>query len=538
MLTVGEALGIGIMQRARVIAGAGGLDRVIRSITVMDTPDIKNWLRGGELLLSNIFVIKDNPDEQVRLIQDLADRGAAGLGIKLKRYVEFIPARMVELADGLNLPLIEMPVDCAWIDVMVPLYTEIINRQAVHLSRAREIHDTFTRAALEGRGIQGVLDLLSSLTHSQTVMVDPEGKILAASPPGSWEEATVKEELGRAAGGEPGEAGGADDRRVLPVRAGKRLHGYVLLKAPGPIGEVESTALEHAATVLALEMAKLQAITEVQRRFQNQFLWDLLSGNVTSMEALESRARHAGMSVSSSYVVMVVDIDDFERYCVKVSRDEAAAQEVRERFVQSVRASAAFHVPASLCMDLSDSVTVLVPANSLSRGELNRLAGAIRNEALGALPGLTVSVGISRPCQGALQLPVAYREARQAVELGKELKGPGHVTAFGDLGSYRVLLTQGNRPEVDSFCREMLGPLLESERRRPGLIETLDAFFRCNCDPARCAGELFVHPNTVRYRLRKVEALCGISLDNQEDRFNLQLALKLHHVTRPGSGPS
>ncbi|MEW6545861.1 MAG: PucR family transcriptional regulator ligand-binding domain-containing protein [Bacillota bacterium] len=539
MLTVGEALGIGVMQRARLIAGAGGLGRVIRTITVMDTPDIKNWLRGGELLLSNIFVIKDNPEEQVRLVQDLAERGAAGLGIKLKRYVESIPAKMLELADSLDLPLIEMPVDCAWIDIMIPLYTEIINRQAARLSRAWEIHDTFTRAALEGRSIQGVLELLSSLTGSAAAMVDAEGNILAAHPPGSWDEAAIKWALPVAHGANgpappPDEAPAAENRRVFPVKAGKRLHGYVLLQAPGPISEADCTALEHAATVLALEMAKLQAISEVERRFENQLLWDLLNGNITSKEALELRARHAGMKPAPGYAVIVLDIDGFERYCLEVLRDEEKAQEVREHFVRSARSSAAFHMPSSLCMDLSDSVTVLVPVLTLDRRELMRLAAAIRNEILPALPGLTVSAGISRVCRGLGELPRAYREARQALELGKELKGAGHVTDFDELGSYRVLLTSGNRSEIESFCREILGPLEQREREQPELIETLAAFFRCNCDPIQCARELFVHPNTVRYRLRRVEALCGISLHNQEDLFNLQLALKLRRLA-PGN---
>ncbi|HHY94418.1 MAG TPA: PucR family transcriptional regulator, partial [Firmicutes bacterium] len=85
---------------------------------------------------------------------------------------------------------------------------------------------------------------------------------------------------------------------------------------------------------------------------------------------------------------------------------------------------------------------------------------------------------------------------------------------------------------IERFCAELLGPLEEQEARSPGLIATLFAYFRCQADPHRCARELNVHPNTVRYRLRKVETLCGVSLANQEDRFNLQLALKLRHIVR------
>jgi len=544
MLTVREALNIGVMRRARLIAGSGGLARTIRSITIMDTPDISEWLRGGEMLLSNIYVIKDNPDKQVQLVQDAARKGAAAVGIKLKRYVEAVPSKMVDSADALNLPLIEMPTDCAWIDVMVPLYSEIINRQASCLSKAQEIHETFTRAALEGRGVHGVIELLSSITGCPAAMVDRDGRLLAGCPTGAWEGLSVEEEFKRGRGVQEGSgahhpvglaSASNDERRGArrhPVKAGNELQGYVLIETDDPAPESDLVALEHASTVLALEMAKRKAVSEVERRFRNDVLWDLFHGEVESRECLEARAGPIGIDVSSAHAVMVFDVDEFERYCMEVLHgDDAKARDVRERFVRAVHSAVSRHAPGGLCMDLSDSVTVLLPTAADDEHEaLIRLADGMKRDISNAIPSISVSVGISRPRQDLLEIVDAYDEGRRALALGRELKGKAHATYFEELGSYRVLLSVGDPSEARRFCWELMSPLVGYEEKRPGLIKTLTTYFRCNGDPVSCAEELFVHANTVRYRLRKIETLCGVSLDNEEDRFNLQLALKLYRL--------
>ncbi|HHY95996.1 MAG TPA: hypothetical protein GX513_13455, partial [Firmicutes bacterium] len=444
MLTVREAMGIGIMQRARVIAGDRGLDNVIRSVTVMDTPDIKNWLRGGEFLLSNVYVVRDSRPEQVALVKDLAEKGAAALGIKLKRFVEAVPEEMAELANSLGLPLIEMPVDCAWIDVMEPLYTEILNRQLAVLTRSQQIHATFTRAAIDGGGLRAILKSLAELIHCPTVLTGWEGEVLAQWPEGVGDESKSGQNQ---AGPEPGPTG---EQLVYPVRAGKQVYAHLGVRKGGSLcdrslSDLDKVAIEHAATVLALEMAKLRAVAEVERRFLNEFLWDVFNGNILSEATLRARARHLGLHLASPQVVMVVDIDGFEDYCAReLGGNEEKARQVRERFVEATRQASMRYAPGSASMDLSDSVTVVAPAAGMdARREALRLGEALRKQALAVVSDVNISVGVSRVCVEPMMLSRAYREAREAVTLGREIKGPGSVTHFDELGSYRVLLGGG-----------------------------------------------------------------------------------------------
>jgi DNA-binding PucR family transcriptional regulator len=86
---------------------------------------------------------------------------------------------------------------------------------------------------------------------------------------------------------------------------------------------------------------------------------------------------------------------------------------------------------------------------------------------------------------------------------------------------------------IDSFALEVLGPLLERDRRgSSSLVETLDAFFAAGMVRKAAAAKLSIHPNTLDYRLREIESVLGYPVRSGNTAFKLQLALKLLPLTR------
>lgn len=108
-LTIREALSIYPLTEAKLVAGKQGESRIVKSVNVMDAPDIADWTKSGEMLFTTAFAMKDSPQETVNLLRKLNDRGAAGLGIKLGRFWTELPQVVVEEADRLHFPIIEMP---------------------------------------------------------------------------------------------------------------------------------------------------------------------------------------------------------------------------------------------------------------------------------------------------------------------------------------------------------------------------------------------------------------------------------------------
>lgn len=552
-ITVAEALQLHPLSKTVVLAGHSGLDRVIRSVTVMDVPDIRDWIKGGELVLSNIYVIRNAPAAQVALVRDLAERGVAALGVKARRFVSELPPRMLELADELGLPVIEMPHESAWVDIITPLLTEILNRQAARLEASRMINERFTALALAGAGLPEICEALSGLIRAPCAVMDAAGKVVAEAATGQaggvgvvypvdipWEQVCSRLELpssdSRLSQVElDGRAWGLG---IAPLAAGEQLHGHFLLlldEAAVNAGEA-MLALGHASIVVTLEMVKRQAVLETERGYRVEFLLDLIRGNIESRDAAVSRARNlGGWDFGVPHAIVVVDLDHFERYYLQHQEREDRVRRVKAHFIEAVTSSARTMSPGVIWAEQSDSVTLLFPADGWRRGlkaetprELKAIAQTLRAQIQTRLRDLTVSIGFGRVQPDVMQWAVAYREARLALDYGRRLWGRNIVAYYGDLGTYRLLLEATNLDEAQGFSREALAGLdSQPPGRREELLRTLDCYFRHNRSVSAAAEQLYVHVNTVRYRLKRIRGLTGLDPQSAEDALTLEMALRV-----------
>src|SRR5579875_3701863 len=178
-LTVREMLGQDAMRGARIIAGAGGLDRVVRRLNVMTVPNIVRWTKRDEFLLTTGYPLPRRPGEFGRLIEQLAANGLAGLGVKLDEYLAEVPADAVELADRVAFPVVVIPHASPLDDVLSQTFETIVNRQAAALARRQQIHDALLHVALTGGGLARLSDELAGiLPGADVVICDPAGRPL------------------------------------------------------------------------------------------------------------------------------------------------------------------------------------------------------------------------------------------------------------------------------------------------------------------------------------------------------------------------
>ena len=179
-LTVAKCLTLPALQGTRLLAGAAGLERVIECATVMEVPNVTRWLRGNELVITSLYALRDDADEQVRLIEGLDRVGIAALLIKPKVFVERLPDRMLQEADARGLPVLELPVETPYTDVLAAVMAEVFRRSNVRRYEADLVVDL----------LAGVVASAEDLSvRAQEVGWNPRGGALAAvlqiePPPG------------------------------------------------------------------------------------------------------------------------------------------------------------------------------------------------------------------------------------------------------------------------------------------------------------------------------------------------------------------
>src|SRR5262245_17099539 len=216
-LTVGEVLGVSTLGDARLLAGRSGLGRVVQRLNVMEVPDVLAWVKPHELLLTTGYPLRNTPQSLDRLVADLDERGLAALGIKLGRYLDELPDEMVEQADRLGFPLILLPNDVGFDDILNQVLTDILNRQAAVLARAEEAHRALVQIVLAGGGMREVTAEVAGLLDAAVPFLDATGAP-AASAGAPGQVAMLRE--GNLLSGPPHYA-------VVPVVAGGHHHGRI-----------------------------------------------------------------------------------------------------------------------------------------------------------------------------------------------------------------------------------------------------------------------------------------------------------------------
>ena len=138
-----------------------------------------------------------------------------------------------------------------------------------------------------------------------------------------------------------------------------------------------------------------------------------------------------------------------------------------------------------------------------------------------------VALGVSGPGAGLTESRQALREAARAAQLARTLRPDGGALGYEQLGAYKYLVhLQVEESPRDRHWTAVAALLDHDRRRRTALLDTLEEYLARRRSVADTARTLYIHPNTLRQRLARIERVTGLKLEG-EDLLALELAVKL-----------
>ena len=396
------------------------------------------------------------------------------------------------------------------------------------LQRKTAIHDRFTQVAVSGGGHDGIVRALFELTGLAAGIEDRRGTLQAWAGPepvgpqpvgpapddGAGRELVVERAL-RA--GHPIRSGG---RLVTVARPRHDVVGVLFLVDPdGSAGESETMALEHAATVLAVELARLLSVAETELRLGIDVVADLVGG--TDVVGASRRAEALGRDLARPHRVVVIGTSQ--------SRPEPDA------LVHAVR-GALTGPQAPLLMQRGDTV-VLLDRGAVRRGPLLRPGPADRPARHPGGPLAATSA--SAACAWARRTsPAPTGEALLALrmpERGRPAHGRGRCTTTS--GSTSCSPRSRTSPASTRSSAAGWGALVDYDTRRgSSLVLTLSHFLDAGGRYDTAAATLAIGRSTLRYRLARIAELSGHDLADPDTRFQLHLATKAWFTRQALSG--
>ncbi|MDQ4038646.1 MAG: PucR family transcriptional regulator ligand-binding domain-containing protein [Actinomycetota bacterium] len=540
-ISVADVLSLSSLGTARLVAGASGADRMVRRLNVMEVPDILPWVKPDELILTTGYPLRHRPSSLIQLIADLDDRGLAAFAIKLARYVDELPEGMLAEADRRGFPVILLPDDVGFDDILNQVLTEILNKQAAALAHSDEVHRAIVATVLAGGGLDEVTAKAAMLlSPAAVIVVGREGAVLAQAGP-DVDQATGLAELIKA---DPQahqvlelEAGGT--AIVVPIVAGEFDHGWlVAVRQDSGYAPDTITILERAANLAALTITQKLAVTAVEARYQSDLVRDLVEGRIDDLERVLDQARWFGWNVRGSLVLTVTNVAPMPEQSPRSRHDDL------ERFAARWRAALDARVAGAAVVVVSDQVITLLPVGQSSDQVAARPLESPVSAAADLITSIgarvlsdrhsskqSVSTGISRDVASLSALPAAYSQARRAAQVGLQTQKEAAVTSFDSLGVLRLLSLIPDSGELRAYLEEVLGPLAPGgSAEHTDLVETLKVLLDANLNVAEAARTLHFHYNTLRYRIGKLERLLGPFMTDPALRLNVQLAFHVVEV--------
>lgn len=522
-----------------VVKGGDHSGRAANWVTVLtELSHLEDQVQAGDIVLLPA-AIQDNaaPADLAASLQAIVELGAVAL-------LTFHPISedLAHIAWNHDLPMLVVGGNATLRDIHQGIAGLLVNRQKQIAERGLQLYRKLTEMSREGQSLVAMTNVMSNLSGKIVAVQDKRLEIIALTIP---PDSSVSQDMIRAFLRQPDRlpkllrnrkaAANAPQsywqqrlpvgdrpmaRLISPIISGDRARGYVsVVGPPDDLDMLDMLTTQYGAAACALEMAKAKAINEVRKALRGNFLEGLLTGTLPEAE-IQRLAGRLDHDTSSRHAILTFSWDGDEAPSLR-------RLETPLNWILSDHSRPGFtHIYSNdhVCVfqSLDDEDTDLSTAFDL--------AGRLRTKLLQEFPSSRLLCGISGPVEELAQWPETYHQAVQAMHLASRLHLDEPVE-FNSMGVYQLLTEMEDLPMARQYCEQVIGSLIEyDESHSSNLVQTIDAYFDHHGNISQTAETLFIHRNTLLYRLDRIQELTGQDLDNPNDRLALQLALKLWQI--------
>lgn len=536
-ITIGDVLKMEEWKDCEIIAGEAGLSREVLYIDSMEVPDIIPWLKKDELLITTGYAINKSEETLLNIIRAMNDNQSAGIALKTKFFGE-ITEKIRKTADDLKVPIIVIPSDMPFIDLANPLMKRVVDEQNQKLEFSRAMNEKFLAVQIEGGSFQEISQILGELLHCQVIVTDNRKNCVCCFPEDlRYRDRWFTEDgYGRKFSCPSPQNFVMIDREGLSVSTTEdaeiwrlaiyvksRCNGYLYVVGErGQFGELSEVACIQASVHLALEFSK-KGLREQKEYYQdNNFFLDLINNNVLSEEDAERRARGLHWP-NFPYQLVVADVDGFEE--IIRDKDEDEIQNIKDNIMQIHKEVLGQKGHCFFIGNKSDSFHCLFTKQA-DRQVIEADMREVQRQIDRTLK-MSVTVGVSRKVNHFAELSDAYQEARTAISIGKK-KETFKICFIDELQMEEAFFEMAKMEIFQKFVRDSLQVLEEYDKKHGSyLLETLKVLTENLGARKETADILYLHRNTLTYRIRQIEQLTDCDLGDPQVLFRLYLAIKV-----------
>ena len=548
-ISVEDIMNLETMGNSKLIAGARGIRNTVSRVNIMADPDILDWVQEGEFLLTTAYYLKkDNVETQKKLIEECSQRKLAGIGIKVLPYLDSLSSEVIDVANELSFPLIDIHYSTPLSDIMMDILKEVFDKQASLLARIEKVHEQLMVAMLEGNGIGDIIKIIHNNIRNPVLLsfklsnqkYEEFGDIdeglreeLLRNSEKFYDPIDNRAKLKRLDENNVLIDGKYVTRMIMPIVLKDNVYGHIFTWSTNtPLGGFDLSILESASTTIALAVLQELSIKEVEIRYRSDFFEDLISSDTKRKSKALDRAHFFNLNHNDFYVIEVMSLkfkfeeDDNDEYLFDY------LQHFTNTAVTTIEEIMNYLNLEGIVSTKLNGIQILVGFKDLDSiyGRLEELNEMIIDSLEAKSKNMNIKIGVGRAYKDLENVNKSFSDAVKTIRTGKVITNKD-IMNFDELGIFKILCQAFLVEELEDFYNTTLKPLCDyDEKKSTELVKTLQTYFEHNGNLTRMSERLFTHYNTVLYRINRINQITGMDLNDPNDRLNLEIALKIKEI--------
>lgn len=515
-----------------IVAGKGGLNHTIDSVSVMEVADFIHFDLGENLFVLTTFSFcKTGNCDMIDTFRALVQKNISGILVKLNRFFDSLPDVFYAIADEYNVPVITTTSDVPFRDIINRISTNIISSQMDTIMMMNDMYKNLYSSLINNHSVERYIDLLN-IPKDTYFYVKLDDTIVYESTSGSdleIDQMTKKIEHINVDSRNSSKQYDSyykvvkEDKELLvfPIGGINNSSGRIVVdETDHSIPNILIMAFTQLASYLSIKLTEHRLSQEERINNNSRIYSDLIeSTNMTHDRAL-NLLHLGGYGNFPVYRILHISIDVVSNSAFDILKNRYAAifnEENDQRFISlhSNGFSIIYGKRSSMQKD-----------DDMLNDFIDRLHQILKKEKP------SYRIGVSQPFNDYAKIRIAHNQAKQTTQISAKIREFQDVTQYEDIWEVDMLRILNNAPQIANLEEKVIQPLIEYDQTHQlDLIGTLGESIQTD-SLKDVANNLFIHSTTLRYRYERIEQITGYNFLTNKGKFVLTCAyfvLMLNH---------
>ncbi|SFJ66890.1 purine catabolism regulatory protein [Halobacillus dabanensis] len=507
---------------AEVVAGRKGIDRLVKWVHVFEVIEVRENLKGGELVLSTGFGWKEDDQLLLQLLEQLIARNVAGICIELGSFIDYISEDVLDYADTHDFPIVVFHEEVSFVEITQDIHADLINQQYEFITNLEDYSQRLNKRLLSIDNYFEILKNLQQYVNCQLVYIAKDHTVVTLPTLREKERELALAELRNPQ---------VETKRVLKqaVQVFDREFATIyLLSNQREFGEFESLLLDRTATALAQYLLRELYTEEKRKAKETEWLTGWLQGEHGEEEIRDRLAVYKLNTTVIGGLVLTVKLNMVDR---QRSNPDVTYLNMLTHNIFDQNGYYVFPV------EKRHQITYILLNRKGEEDWKKRVKrGVERLQKISLLNDASISsfqIAGGKYVRSLHKLHESFQTAQETLTLQNKLSAHQHKFFYDDLHMYRLISLVHQHSNLNGLVEEYLEPIIRyDEKHNTNLLETLRVYLACNGSKKETASKVFVVRQTLYHRLEKLEKLLGSDFMECEKRQVIEFALLAYEYQR------